>query len=88
MRSPSWLRQSSVSKAAWMCWSMTSSAVPGTCGLTSRCWEHDWQGGLRMLQMGVHTHLITARAAIPLMRAAAVAWSPARDPRSPRCHPR
>ena len=30
-------------------------------------WEHDWQGGLRMLQMGVHTHLITARAAIPLM---------------------
>ena len=30
-------------------------------------WEHDWDGGLRMLQMGVHTHLITARAAIPLM---------------------
>lgn len=30
-------------------------------------WEHDCQGGLRMLQMGVHTHLITARAAIPLM---------------------
>jgi NAD(P)-dependent dehydrogenase (short-subunit alcohol dehydrogenase family) len=30
-------------------------------------WEHDWEGGLRMLQMGVHTHLITARAAIPLM---------------------
>jgi NAD(P)-dependent dehydrogenase (short-subunit alcohol dehydrogenase family) len=30
-------------------------------------WEHDWAGGLRMLQMGVHTHLITARAAIPLM---------------------
>ena len=30
-------------------------------------WEHDWQGGLRMLQMGVHTHLITCRAAIPLM---------------------
>ena len=23
-------------------------------------WEHDWQGGLRMLQVGVHTHLITA----------------------------
>lgn len=20
-------------------------------------WEHDWEGGLRMLQMGVHTHL-------------------------------
>jgi NAD(P)-dependent dehydrogenase (short-subunit alcohol dehydrogenase family) len=30
-------------------------------------WEHDWQSGLRMLQMGVHTHLITTRAAIPLM---------------------
>jgi NAD(P)-dependent dehydrogenase (short-subunit alcohol dehydrogenase family) len=30
-------------------------------------WEHDWQGGLRMLQMGVHTHLITGRATIPLM---------------------
>jgi NAD(P)-dependent dehydrogenase (short-subunit alcohol dehydrogenase family) len=30
-------------------------------------WEHDWEGGLRMLQMGVHTHLITSRAAIPLL---------------------
>jgi NAD(P)-dependent dehydrogenase (short-subunit alcohol dehydrogenase family) len=30
-------------------------------------WEHDWAGGLRMLQMGVHTHLITCRAAIPLV---------------------
>jgi NAD(P)-dependent dehydrogenase (short-subunit alcohol dehydrogenase family) len=30
-------------------------------------WEHDWAGGLRMLQMGVHTHLINCRAAIPLM---------------------
>src|SRR5512133_803953 len=30
-------------------------------------WEHQWEGGLRMLQMGVHTHLITSRAAIPLM---------------------
>lgn len=30
-------------------------------------WEHDWPAGLRMLQMGVHTHLITCRAAIPLM---------------------
>jgi NAD(P)-dependent dehydrogenase (short-subunit alcohol dehydrogenase family) len=30
-------------------------------------WEHDLGGGLRMLQMGVHTHLITCRAAIPLM---------------------
>ena len=30
-------------------------------------WEHDLAGGLRMLQMGVHTHLITCHAAIPLM---------------------
>jgi NAD(P)-dependent dehydrogenase (short-subunit alcohol dehydrogenase family) len=30
-------------------------------------WEHDWHGGLRMLQMGVHTHLITCRASIPVM---------------------
>ena len=30
-------------------------------------WEHDWAGGLRMLQMGVHTHLITSGAAVPLL---------------------
>lgn len=30
-------------------------------------WEHDWSAGLRMLQMGVHTHLITSTAAIPLI---------------------
>ena len=30
-------------------------------------WEHDVPGGLRMLQMGVHTHLITCHAAIPVM---------------------
>ena len=24
-------------------------------------WEHHWAGGLRMLQMGVHTHLIGVR---------------------------
>jgi NAD(P)-dependent dehydrogenase (short-subunit alcohol dehydrogenase family) len=36
-------------------------------------WEHDWAGGLRMLQMGVHTHLITCRAAIPLMLRSAAA---------------
>ena len=39
-------------------------------------WEHDWAGGLRMLQMGVHTHLITCRAAIPLiLRTAGAAGS-------------
>jgi NAD(P)-dependent dehydrogenase (short-subunit alcohol dehydrogenase family) len=36
-------------------------------------WEHDWAGGLRMLQMGVHTHLITCRVAIPLMLRTAAA---------------
>jgi NAD(P)-dependent dehydrogenase (short-subunit alcohol dehydrogenase family) len=36
-------------------------------------WEHDWEGGLRMLQMGVHTHLITARSALPLMLRTAAA---------------
>jgi NAD(P)-dependent dehydrogenase (short-subunit alcohol dehydrogenase family) len=36
-------------------------------------WGHDWSGGLRMLQMGVHTHLITCRAAIPLMLRTAAA---------------
>jgi NAD(P)-dependent dehydrogenase (short-subunit alcohol dehydrogenase family) len=36
-------------------------------------WEHDWDGGLRMLQMGVHTHLITTRAAMPLMLKTAAA---------------
>jgi NAD(P)-dependent dehydrogenase (short-subunit alcohol dehydrogenase family) len=36
-------------------------------------WEHDWPGGLRMLQMGVHTHLITCQAAIPLMLRSATA---------------
>ena len=36
-------------------------------------WEHDWPGGLRMLQMGVHTHLITCQTAIPLMLRTATA---------------
>jgi NAD(P)-dependent dehydrogenase (short-subunit alcohol dehydrogenase family) len=39
-------------------------------------WEHDWPGGLRMLQMGVHTHLITCQAAIPLMLRTAAAGGP------------
>jgi NAD(P)-dependent dehydrogenase (short-subunit alcohol dehydrogenase family) len=30
-------------------------------------WEHDLPGVLRMLRMGVYTHLITRRAAIPVM---------------------
>ncbi len=30
-------------------------------------WDHDLTGGLRMLQMGVHTHLITLSRAMPLM---------------------
>jgi NAD(P)-dependent dehydrogenase (short-subunit alcohol dehydrogenase family) len=30
-------------------------------------WEHDLTGGLRMLRMGVDTHIITAHAALPLL---------------------
>ncbi|NYJ73674.1 SDR family NAD(P)-dependent oxidoreductase [Allobranchiibius huperziae] len=30
-------------------------------------WEHDLAGGLRMLRMGVDTHLITSHHALPLM---------------------
>ena len=30
-------------------------------------WEHDLSGGLRMLRMGVDTHLVTAATALPLM---------------------
>jgi NAD(P)-dependent dehydrogenase (short-subunit alcohol dehydrogenase family) len=30
-------------------------------------WEHDLQNGLRMLSLGVHTHLITAHFALPLL---------------------
>lgn len=30
-------------------------------------WEHDLTGGLRMLRMGVDTHLITSRHALPLI---------------------
>lgn len=31
-------------------------------------WEHDLTGGLRMMRMGIDTHLITCTKAIPLMR--------------------
>ena len=30
-------------------------------------WEHDLQNGLRLLTLGVHTHLITAHVALPLL---------------------
>jgi NAD(P)-dependent dehydrogenase (short-subunit alcohol dehydrogenase family) len=30
-------------------------------------WEHDLRNGLRMLDLGVHTHLITAHHALPLL---------------------
>jgi NAD(P)-dependent dehydrogenase (short-subunit alcohol dehydrogenase family) len=36
-------------------------------------WEHDLTGGLRMLRMGVHTHLITIQAAMPLLLRTAAA---------------
>jgi NAD(P)-dependent dehydrogenase (short-subunit alcohol dehydrogenase family) len=33
----------------------------------TRLWEHDVAGGLRMLRMGVDTHLVTAATALPLV---------------------
>ena len=30
-------------------------------------WEHDLEGGLKMLRMGIETHIITAAVALPLM---------------------
>jgi NAD(P)-dependent dehydrogenase (short-subunit alcohol dehydrogenase family) len=35
--------------------------------LDTPLWEHDVRGGLRMLRMGVDTHLITSARAIPLL---------------------
>lgn len=32
-----------------------------------KLWEHDLEGGLRMLRMGIDTHLITSVKALPLM---------------------
>jgi len=32
-----------------------------------KLWEHDLDGGLRMLRMGIDTHLVTAHYALPLM---------------------
>ena len=32
-----------------------------------KLWEHDLDGGLRMLRMGIDTHLVTAAKALPLM---------------------
>jgi NAD(P)-dependent dehydrogenase (short-subunit alcohol dehydrogenase family) len=34
-----------------------------------KLWEHDLDGGLRMLRMGIDTHLITSAKALPLMLA-------------------
>jgi NAD(P)-dependent dehydrogenase (short-subunit alcohol dehydrogenase family) len=34
-----------------------------------KLWEHDLDGGLRMLRMGIDTHLITSARALPLMLA-------------------
>jgi NAD(P)-dependent dehydrogenase (short-subunit alcohol dehydrogenase family) len=33
----------------------------------TKLWEHDVVGGLRMLRMGIDTHLVTAASALPLM---------------------
>jgi NAD(P)-dependent dehydrogenase (short-subunit alcohol dehydrogenase family) len=36
-------------------------------GWNKPVWDHDLQNGLRMLSLGVHTHLITAHFALPLV---------------------
>ena len=40
-------------------------------------WEHDLDGGLRMLRLAIDTHLITSHFALPLLirRAGRPAWS-------------
>jgi NAD(P)-dependent dehydrogenase (short-subunit alcohol dehydrogenase family) len=38
-----------------------------------KLWEHDLSGGLRMLRMGIDTHIITSVKAIPLMLAGSAA---------------
>ncbi len=40
-----------------------------------KLWDHDLTGGLRMLRMGVDTHLITSAKALPLMLRTGDAWS-------------
>ena len=40
-------------------------------------WEHDLAGGLRMLRMGVDTHLVTAHHALPLIETAQAHGVPA-----------
>ncbi len=40
-------------------------------------WEHDLAGGLRMLRMGVDTHLITAHHALPLLMRTGTTDTPA-----------
>jgi NAD(P)-dependent dehydrogenase (short-subunit alcohol dehydrogenase family) len=39
-------------------------------------WEHDLEGGRRMLRMGVDTHLVTAHHALPLMLRTATPQAP------------
>lgn len=39
-------------------------------------WEHDLEGGRRMLRMGVDTHLVTAHHALPLLLRSATTDSP------------
>ncbi|NKR43887.1 SDR family NAD(P)-dependent oxidoreductase [Rhodococcus hoagii] len=38
-------------------------------------WEHDLDGGLRMLRMGIDTHVITSHFALPLLIAGREDWS-------------
>ena len=46
---------------------MTSGAARTLKEWNKAVWEHDLQNGLRLLSLGVHTHLITAHHALPLL---------------------
>ena len=37
-------------------------------------WEHDLEGGLRMLRLAIDTHLITSHFALPLLIRRRAAW--------------
>ena len=47
--------------------STTSGAARTLKQWNTPVWEHDLENGLRMLLLGVHTHLITAHHALPLL---------------------
>ena len=60
-------RASTTSRAASTCWSTTSGAARSWPQWDTPIWEHDLDGGLRMLRLAIDTHLITSHFALPLL---------------------